>query len=284
MSSTRSSRPSRADGGFSFIELLVTMGITGVVLTSLVSFFSFHARTMRQHSYRVETQQALRGALDAIVRDVRLAGACLPTNGNYIALAGTDLPGGDSITIRTGIVRPDLTCVFGTTTVARPAGATSFTVDNAADFEVDKLVYIRDLNGSGELRLVSNVNVGSNTISVSPGVGQAYPLGSTLFAVDQRIYALRSDLDPPILTLQIDQEDPQAFAAGIEDIDFEYVLTSGCPDCDIVDLSPPLPTAKWWTVNEVLVTATAKSVGGVVENDESELTQFARAKPRNLLP
>lgn len=284
MSSKRFSRRSRAEAGFSFIELLVTMGITGVVLTSLVQFFSFHARTMRQHSYRVETQQALRGALDAMVRDVRLAGACLPTNGAYVALAGTDSPAGDSITVRTGVVRPDLTCVFGTTNAQRPAGATSFTVDNAADFEEGKLVYIRDPNGGGELREVSSVNTGSNTIGVSPGVGQIYPAGSTLYAVDQRIYALRSDLDPPILTLQIDQEDPQAFAAGIEDLDFDYVLSSNCPDCDIVDLSPQLTAAQWWTVNEVLITATAQSVGGVVENDENELTQFARAKPRNLLP
>jgi type II secretory pathway pseudopilin PulG len=282
MSSKRSSRPS-SDGGFSFIELLVTMGITGVVLTSLVSFFSFQARTMRQHSYRVETQQALRGVLDAIVRDVRLAGACLPTNGNYVAIAGTDSPTGDSITIRTGIVRPDLTCVTGTMTQARAAGATSFVLDNAADFEVGKFVYIRDLNGSGELREVSNVNTGSNTVSVTPGVGQAYPAGSTLYPIDQRIYALRSDLDPPILTLQIDAQDPQAFAAGIKDIDFEYVLRTNCPNCDIVNLSQPLTTAQWWTVNEVIVTATAESVGGVVDQDESELTQFARAKPRNLL-
>jgi prepilin-type N-terminal cleavage/methylation domain-containing protein len=284
MSSKRFSRRSRADAGFSFIELLVTMGITGVVLTSLVQFFAFHAKTMRQHSYRVETQQALRGALDAMVRDVRLAGACLPTNGSYIALAGTDSPAGDSITVRTGIVRPDLTCVSGTTNIQRPAGSTTFTVDNATGFEVGKLVYVRDLNGSGELREVSSVNTASNTVGVSPGVGQLYPAGSALFAVDQRTYALRSDLDPPILTLQIDQEDPQAFAAGIEDLDFDYVLAHNCPSCEIVDLSPQLTSAQWWTVNEVLITATAKSVGGVVEGDENELTQYARAKPRNLLP
>lgn len=262
------------------------MGITGVVLTSMVQFFSFHAHSMRQHSFRVETQQALRGSLDAIVRDVRLAGACLPTNGNFVALTGTDNPAGDSITVRTGLVRNDLTCVSGNTTAQVAAGGTTFPLEtgSAEGFEVGRFAYVRDPNGGGEMQTISAVNVAGNTVTLSPGAGQIYPVGSTVYAVDQRTYALRANLDPPILTLQIDQEPEQAFAAGIQDLDFEYVLARNCPTCDVVDLSTPLAAADWWLVNEVIVTATAQTVGGVVDGDENTLTQFARAKPRNLLP
>lgn len=270
--------------GFSFIELLVAMGITGVVMTSVVQFFASHARQMRQHGFRVETQQALRGSVDAIVRDVRLAGACLPTDGGFTALDGTDGPNGDSIVVRTGLVRNDLTCVTSPLAAATANGATNFQVINANDFVVGKMAYVRHPNGSGELSRVTNVNTGANTVSVADAVGQDYPFpGSSLYAVDQRTYFLRSDLDPPLLMFQIDEEVPQPFAAGVTRLDFEYVLNDNCPTCTIVDLSSPLSTADWWLVNEVLITLTVETVGGVVEGDATELTQSARTKPRNLL-
>ncbi len=288
MRSKRFSRPfAERPAGFSLVELLVTMGIMGVVMTGVVKFFTHQASEMREHSFRIETQQALRGALDAITRDVRLAGACLPTNGNFMAVTGTDDPNGDSITVRTGLVRPDLSCVFGRTTANASAGTSTFVLDPAddvSDFEVDKMAYIRDPNGSGELRRVSGVNGGANSVSLAGGVGQVYPAGSTIYAVDQRRYALDKSIDPPVLTLTIDEEDPQAFAAGITNLDFEYILDENCPSCTTVNLSTPLSTADWWLVNEIVATATAESVGGVVTGDEATLTQTARAKPRNLLP
>lgn len=264
------------------VELLVTLGVTGVVLGGVVQFFSQHAHAMRTHAFRIETQQALRGALDAIARDVRLAGACLPTNGEFVALDGTDAPDGDSITVRTGLVRGNLSCVFGTTTAQAGAGATTFVVDSGADFVVDKMAYVRDPNGSGELFRVSGT--GATTVSVSPGAGQIYPVGSTVYAVDQRRYLLDSGLDPPVLFLQVDGQEALPFAAGIRQLDFLYILDRNCPTCDVVDLSTPLDTADWWLVNEVLVTAEAGTVGGALAEDEATLTKTVRAKPRNLLP
>jgi type II secretory pathway pseudopilin PulG len=271
--------------GFSLVELLVSIGLAGMVLGTVTQFFTSHAHRMREHTYRVETQQALRGALDAMTRDIRLAGACLPVNGNFTALDGTDDDvNGDAITVRTGLTRANLSCVYGTLTAQANAGATTLTVDDASDFVVGKMAYIRDTNGSGELREVTAFSEGADTVTVSPGVGQVYPVGSTVYAVDQRVYSLRTDVDPPLLMLTIDQNEPQPFAAGIARLDVEYVLDRNCPDCDVVDLSTPLDTPTWWLVNEVKVTARAESVGVITEGDDTELTQTARAKPRNLLP
>ena len=93
------------------MELLVTLGISGVTLASAVHFLAIHAREFRQHALRLELQQAMRASLDAVSRDLRLAGACLPTDGQFIALAGVDGPGGDSVTVRTGVVRDDMSCI-----------------------------------------------------------------------------------------------------------------------------------------------------------------------------
>jgi type II secretory pathway pseudopilin PulG len=286
MKSTRSSRRfAERAAGFSLVELLVSIGLAGMVLGTVTQFFTSHAHRMREHTYRVEIQQALRGALDAMTRDVRLAGACLPVNGEFMALDGTDDDvAGDSITVRTGLTRNNLSCVLGRTTAQIAAGTSTIPVDDASDFVIGKMAYIRDLNGSGELLEVTAFNEGADTVTVSPSVGQIYPANSTVYAVDQRIYSLRTDVDPPLLMLTIDNGEPQPFAAGIARLDLEYILDRNCPTCDVVDLGTPLDTPTWWLVNEVMVTARAESVAVITAGDETDITQTARAKPRNLLP
>src|SRR5262245_54074073 len=112
MRSGRSSRRSaELAAGFSMLELLVTTSVAGIALTGAVKFFSSQLHAQRRHAFRVEAQQAARSSLDAITRDLRLAGACLPSDGQFIALAGGDIPGGDSITIRTGLVRNNMSCI-----------------------------------------------------------------------------------------------------------------------------------------------------------------------------
>jgi prepilin-type N-terminal cleavage/methylation domain-containing protein len=280
MSSRRSSRRS-SRSGFSLIELLVTMSITGVVLTSVVQFFALQSHKMREHTYRVETQQALRGVLDAITRDVRLAGACLPEKGEMFALEGTDAADGDTVTVRTGLVRNDMTCAIGRTTTAYAAGTTTFTVDDTDGFVVGQKALVYNTNDQGELIVVSGV--GGTTISLANGTTQATFAGASLYAVDERIYAIDTSVDPPILTLTVNDSDPQPFAAGITQLQVQYILDRNCPTCDI-ESSNTLSAGDWRLVNEVMVSATAETVGGIVAADDTTLTQVARAKPRNLLP
>jgi hypothetical protein len=261
--------------------LLVTIGITGVVLSSVVQFFALQSHKMREHTFRIETQQALRGVLDAVTRDVRLAGACLPEKGQMVALEGTDSPDGDSVTVRTGLVRDDMTCAQGTTNQAYSAGTSTFTVDDAQGFVVGQMALVWNTNDQGELIEVSGL--GPTTVTLAHGVAHAYFTGATLYAVDERIYAVDTSVDPPLLTLTVNGSEPQPFAAGITDLEVEYVLDRNCPTCD-VESSNTLSAADWRLVNEVSVTATARTVGGLIAADQTELTQVARAKPRNLLP
>jgi prepilin-type N-terminal cleavage/methylation domain-containing protein len=283
MRSTRSIRRSRAErrAGFSLIELLVTIGVSGITLASVVHFYSIHAREMRQHSYRLESQQALRSSLDAITRDLRLAGACLPLDGQFILLAGADNPGGDSITIRTGMVRNNMSCIVASTTADAAVGSNTVQVDSVNGFTADMLIYLRAANGAGEISPVTAV--GGSAISFASATQQAYTAGSGVYAIDERTYTLdKSNPAVPVLTLSVNRGPAQAFAAGVSDLQVRYVLNQGCPTCTTVDL--PTGAAQWQLVNSVVLTATVQTVGGVRPEDAATLVASSTAKPRNLLP
>jgi prepilin-type N-terminal cleavage/methylation domain-containing protein len=283
MRSTRSIRRSRAErrAGFSLIELLVTIGVSGITLASVVHFYSIHARQMRQHSYRLESQQAMRSSLDAITRDLRLAGACLPLDGQFISLAGANLAGGDTITIRTGLVRTNMSCIGASTTADAALGATSVQVDSVSGFTADMLIYLRAASGAGEISAITAV--GASTISFQNATQQAYLAGSGVYAIDERAYALdQSDPDVPVLTLTVNRAPAQAFAAGVSDLQVRYVLNENCPTCTTVDL--PVGAAQWQLLNSVVLTATVRTVGGVRPEDAATIVATSTAKPRNLLP
>lgn len=286
MRSRRSSRPS-AEGGFSLIELLVTLGLGAIVLASMTQFFQQHARRMRIHTTRIEVQQALRASLDAITRDVRLAGACLPSGGVFNAMTGTN-GATDSITIRSGLVDSNMACIGDSVTQAVNIGGTVVRVADIAGFAAGQMLYLRDPNGSGEIRLISSVNVAGKSITLTSGVSQQYPYTATapsaVYALDQRTYSVDRTATPPVLRLQVNNGAVQNFAAGIRDLQFLAVLNSNCPDCDMVDLSSSLTTAQWWQVNEIIVTATAENIDPSQPVIAFRMTQVSRAKPRNLLP
>jgi len=282
MRSRRSSRRSSdaGRGGFSLVELLVSFALAGTLLVGVVKFFASQVKGARGHSFRVEAQQALRGSLDAITRDLRLAGACLPGDGAFTSLTGTDGPGSDSVTIRSGLVRANNQCLRTVTTADAAGGATVLTVESGADFTPDMLAYVKHPNGSGEFAFVTAAS--ATTVTLDTGMTQPYPTGSSVHGVDERIYSVDDTADPPVLLLTINGGEPQAFAAGMRELQFQYVLERNCPSCDVVDL--PATTAEWWLVNAVRATATVETVGGTQPEDEVAIVASSVGKPRNLLP
>lgn len=281
---------SRSDRGFSMVELLVALGVVGITLASAVPFFALQARKMKGQSYRLEAQQGMRAALDAIARDIRLAGACLPTSGKFIALDGVDAAPGDQITIRAGIVQSGTSCVKAGLAAAANAGDTSVQVADATPFAGTKVVFLSHPNGSGELENVTGTS--ATRVSLGAGLSQAYPgpaapgnpsNPANVIAIDERIYRLdKSDPNNPLLTLTVNRTAPQAFAVGVNDLQFQYTLNRNCSPCDVVNLPPD--TATWWLVNDVLITATVNTVGAVRNEDKVTFVANTRAKPRNLLP
>jgi len=262
----------------------MAVGLAGIALTSVVQFFAMQTRKMKGHTYRIEAQQAARTSLDAVARDVRLAGACLPVTGAFVPLAGTNGPGADTITVRTGIVRTNMSCIVAGVTANMAAGAVTAQVDSSNGFTVGMLAYLRHPSGSGQFLFVSALAATSITLSGAATV--AYPIGSGIYAIDERTYAVDTVTMPsvPQLTLVINRAAPEAFAAGVRDLQIRYVLNRNCPPCDVVDAPAAADTATWRLVNNVLLTATVTTIGTVKPEDAVTMTQTSSAKPRNLLP
>ena len=259
----------------------MTAGISGVVLAGAVKFFGTQLHQQRQQGFRIEAQQAARSSLDAVTRDLRLAGACLPSDGQFIALGGANIPGGDSITIRTGLVRTNMSCIITTLTAGVAAGTSALPVQSGSGFVTGMLGYIKHPNGSGEIVPVANAN--ATTVTFTAPMSQDYPVGTGVYAIDERTYAVdKSNPSLPVLTLTVNRALPEAFAAGVADFQIDYVLDRHCPTCDRVPL--PANTAEWRLVNEVALSATVQTVGGVQPQDQAMLVVSSMAKPRNLLP
>jgi len=64
----------RREGGFTFINLLVSMGISGIALSAVTTTFVSQSQSYDAQEQIVEMQQNARAAMDLITREVRMAG------------------------------------------------------------------------------------------------------------------------------------------------------------------------------------------------------------------
>ncbi len=64
----------RREGGFTFINLLVSMGISGIALSAVTTTFVSQSQSYDAQEQIVEMQQNARAAIDLITREVRMAG------------------------------------------------------------------------------------------------------------------------------------------------------------------------------------------------------------------
>jgi prepilin-type N-terminal cleavage/methylation domain-containing protein len=272
-----------APAGFSLVELLVAMGMLGVALSAVAAFGSTSLRLMRQNQLRLEVRHALRASGDSVVRDLRLAAACLPQNGRFVALDGIDSGTADSLTIRTGYAQDNLACVATATNAVHASGSNTISADVVDGFGRARMGYIRHLDGDGEFFSIADVDPIASTITRTNPATRDFPVGSGVFAVDERVYSLdASGSGPSRLMLEVDRTGPGPFAVGISGMSVRYVLDRNCPPCDVVDL--PIDDAEWRLVNQVAVTLTAETVNAVRPEDYYSETRTVVGKPRNLLP
>ncbi|HET7004881.1 MAG TPA: prepilin-type N-terminal cleavage/methylation domain-containing protein, partial [Candidatus Binatia bacterium] len=65
---------SRIDGGFTLIELMVSIAIGLVVLASVATTFTSQTRAYSTQEQLNQMEQNLRGALDIMSREIKMAG------------------------------------------------------------------------------------------------------------------------------------------------------------------------------------------------------------------
>lgn len=275
-----------SDRGLSIVELLFSIALSSVVMAGTASVFLAGKTHSRNQALEIETTQAARAAVDAIVRELRLGGACLPVTGGFIALEGVDSGTDDEITTRTGLTRDDLSCITSATVTTLAAGtAQAIEVTGVDGFAADMRAYIRHPNGTGEFFTVTSVDATDNKIGHDVAFSSDYPATSGVYAVLERSFFLdhwdfgRGLL--PQLMMQTDAGTPHSFAVGIEELNVQYELSTGCPACDVIDL--PADNAEWMQVERVLVSATSRSERVRPDGQYIRRTVSVGVKPRNLI-
>ncbi len=143
------------DHGFSLIELIVTMAITGIVMAAIYSAYSSQQKSYVAQEQVSTMQQNVRSAMFYMEREIRMAG-CHPTQKNNV-FPGILMAGPNIISFTLDI---DNNAGSGT-----PDGDTNDTNENIT-------FALADNNGDGDLDFLRN----TNTLADHDGDGILDPL------------------------------------------------------------------------------------------------------------
>jgi prepilin-type N-terminal cleavage/methylation domain-containing protein len=89
--------------GVTLIELLVVLIISGIIIAGIYRMFIGQTRAYTVQEQVVEVQQNIRGAMELILRDVRMAGYI--SNINPVTLTTSIFPGDNTLTVRPDAIR-----------------------------------------------------------------------------------------------------------------------------------------------------------------------------------
>jgi prepilin-type N-terminal cleavage/methylation domain-containing protein len=181
-------RPGRVRGeaGFTLAEILMASAISSVVLLALYLLYDVNQVTFVKGEQQADLQQNARIAADRIVRDLRLVGYGFSTPAGAITVASpTDIR-----------FWADLNNASTVIVVDAPATSTILSVQNATGIEAGNIVYL--MNGAvSEQRTVAGVNLAANpnTITLTTGTTNTYPVGSQVGRPRLVRYCWRDDPD-----------------------------------------------------------------------------------------
>lgn len=263
--------------------------LMGLAVVATSGMFVASKHHMRMQSREIEATQAARAALDMIIRDLRLGGACLPVTGDFISLHGINSDTKDTIVTRTGLTRPDLSCIRSAvpigSTVLKSGGPVPLV--SSEGFEAGMQAYIRHPDGTGEYFEITAVT-SSTQVTKGTTLSRDYPEASGVYGIDERRFFIQTREGlrgpQPQLMLQVGNNpaDAQPFAVGIERLNIQYQLRRNCPPCDVVNL--PANNSEWSIVEQVLLSVTARSEQRDTAGGYYRRTVSVGVKPRNLLP
>jgi len=245
-SSARCSRVSPR--GFTLSEVLVGLSIASLVIIGVGTGSVFVTRAWATHQARTQVQQSNRSTIEALSREMRIAGACMPMatlppiTPQFAPITGTHVGLTDSITITS-----NPRCAGATNVNVDCNACASISVDNTTNFAAGMWAYIynsSDLTSPpgpyGEFFLIQSVTAGSpGTITVSGtspltknyphyDTGLTPPKGASVWGAEQRTFAISTTCTGcngvPTLTLQTLGGTQTPLVKGVGQMTIQYVL------------------------------------------------------------
>ncbi len=238
----------RKEKGFTIIELLIALLITGILVTAGYGvYINQHEGWIIQEQVS-SMQQNARAAMHELETKIRMAGYKLPGGIEPIYAQNTNP---DTITI---IFKSEMGC-DATIEHDMPQPSSELRCDghDVSCFKVDTWAYIYDpFADTGEFFYITQVQTGSSHIQHNTmDLSRCYPQGSIVSYMDMfKFYIDQTDTNHPNLMEQHVLETPQVYAENIEDLQFRYGLANGV----YVDVPPAASV-----VREVVISLVART-------------------------
>ena len=283
---------------------MMSLVLFSVILVFSYQIFKADHKVFVEQIEVVDMQQNARIAMDQLVTDLRLAGAGVPTGGvdSDFGYLHPVIPGD-------GGTMPDTIKVLSSftntsTELSNPMPNTSaiLKVVDASGFVVGSLGIIngntKEGGESAEAFQITHVSTsGQNTIqhrkslpwNKNQKLNKSYRPPSTIYMITYRTYYIdSSDTNHPRLMIAENGGTPQVLADNIENLQFEYDLTTG--ETDVSETDEPSAIRKV-TVTVVARTSTPdpqwnNGVSSINGTDDyyRRLTLTSDVKSRNLNP
>lgn len=239
----------RAERGTTLIEMMIALALTGIVTLAIMkTYVTQHENYLVQDDVTT-MQQGARACIDELTRQIRMAGHDLPLGLPAIVAANTNP---DTITITYHGNDCD---TYLSSPMPQPSAELKLATDVSC-FRTDQWVYIYDPDSAaGEWLKISHVQTGSNHIQhnyAPQNLSRSYDKDALLLALNQVKFFVDdvSDVDNPMLMIQVGGDPPMPYADHISDLQFQYRLANGT----VVD-EPVLVS----DIREVLISITSES-------------------------
>jgi len=298
------------------VEVLLGVALGALVVLAVGAGYIFVTRSWGDESVRLDAQQTFRATAERLMRELRLAGVCLPlTVADLRPVVGANASPDPSQQGRDAVTaRMNLRCA--STTLVQPCNnCTTLIVQDTGSFVEREQVYIVDPgNNAGEFARVQTIN-GPGSITLDRALSRSYPGDGPGAGPDASVYAVETQdyfttlLDGvPALMLAVNRPtggQDQLMARGVEQFNVRYVLnrlwaagqcddrfdlkrTTGNPDDDLCVKDQPVasPINEWTEVRYLLIDLRIRSlrtVRGIGGDGFLRLAQTLEVKPRNLL-
>jgi hypothetical protein len=257
------------------------------MLTLMTGFFRANVGIQHDMEKRTEVQQGLRALFEMVTQELRQAGACLPEQGKFIALAGEDGGDADTLTLRIGKADTQtLRCIqAGTKNNVTDASTLPFATGEGTQFEGADRVYVRpngattsDIEGYYEVAAVS-----SDSVTLAEPIPGLLPQGSAVYVVDERTYKIDTLSGKQVLTETIDGRGPYPLVVGVKKFDVTYLLEPTTGGDVLTPTDEPADSGEWKRVRELTIDATVEGKDTNRDGTRSEDQGQITVKPRNLL-
>ncbi len=307
-------RPARPQWqrGYTLVEVVVGIALGALVVLAAGAGYVFVTRSWGDEAVRLDVQQTSRATAERLVRELRLAGVCLPlTVANLRPVVGTN---GTPVSDRDAItVRMNLRCA--STTLTAPCDrCTSLAVQSTEGFIDGEQIYlVHPATNTGEFARIQTIGGGAITLTGPvagsyPGDGAGPGQDATVYAVETQDYFVELRDGVPALLLAVNRPtggQDQLMARGVERFNVRYVLnrlfdatqctdrfdlkrtpTDTADDLCVKDQPTTSPTDEWSQVRYLLVDLRVRSLRplrGIGGDGFLRIEQTLEIKPRNLL-